>query len=274
MKWVKTLLIVWLIIPLVGLRAVEIIAHRGASYDAPENTLAAFRLGYTQQADAVELDIRLTRDGQIVVIHDANTRRTTGHDADVKSCSLASLRALDAGRWKGAQWQGERLPTLSEALATVPDGKQLFIEIKCGPEVLPELERVLKTAGKASEQTVLIGFKYETMKTARQRFPKLPLYWLVAVGTDAKTEPTPDIETLIAKARAAGFDGLNLHYRFPIDAAAVAKVRAAGLRLYVWTVDDTAVAARLAAVGVNGLTTNRPRWLRDQLALVRPSPGE
>jgi glycerophosphoryl diester phosphodiesterase len=247
------------------LLAVEIIAHRGASHDAPENTLAAFKLGWEQRADADELDIYLTKDGQIVVIHDADTKRTTGVSGAVRSRTLAELRRLDAGSWKGAKWKGERLPTLAEALETVPEGKRMFIEIKCGPEVLPILERVLRASGKKPEQLVLIGFRYATMEKARKRFPKLPIYWLAGYEADKRTGEHPDIETLVKKAKSARFDGLNLDFKFPVNPEFVSKVKGAGLRLYVWTVDDPAAAASLAEAGVDGITTNRPGWLRRQL---------
>ena len=247
------------------LDAVEIIAHRGASYDAPENTVASLALGWQQQADADEIDVHLTKDGQIVVIHDADTKRITGTSGSVASRTLEELRSLDAGRWKGSRWKGEKLPTLGEALETVPDGKRMFIEIKCGRDILPILEDALRASGKKPEQLVLIGFDYATMAKARQRFPALAVYWLAGSAANKKTGKRPDLETLIEKAKAARFDGLNLDFKFPIDSEFVAKVKAAGLKLYVWTVDDAAVAARLAAAGVQGITTNRPGWLRRQL---------
>ena len=245
--------------------AVEIIAHRGASQDAPENTLASFRLGWEQRADADELDIYLTKDGQVVVIHDATTKRTTGVDKKVADATLEELRSLDSGSVKGARWAGEKIPTLAEALATIPDGKRMFIEIKCGPEVLPALERVMKESGKKAEQLVIIGFGYDTMKQARERFPQAPIYWLAGYKEDKVTGKFPEIDELIAKTKEARLDGLNLHYKFPIDAAFVGKVKAAGLKLYAWTVDDPVVAKKLAEAGVDGITTDRPGWLREQL---------
>jgi arylsulfatase A-like enzyme/glycerophosphoryl diester phosphodiesterase len=249
---------------------VEIIAHRGASYDAPENTLAAFRLAWEQASDATELDIHLTKDGHIVAIHDPSTKRTTGINRPVLEQTLAELREQNAGLWKGPQWPTERIPTLTEALAAMPDGKRTFIEIKCGAEVLPELERVLADSGKRPEQLVLIGFDYDTMTRAKQVFPHLQVYWVV----DSKKKdngPPPKLKDLAEKSRAAGFDGLDLSYKFPLDAAAVQQLKDQGLKIFVWTVDDAAVAAHLAAAGVDGITTNRPQWLREQLARSTPA---
>lgn len=254
-----------LLASIVNLHAIEIIAHRGASRDAAENTLAAFNLGWQQQADDDELDIYLSKDREVVVIHDATTKRTAKLDKPVAAQTLAELRHLDAGSWKGPKWKGQRIPTLAEALATIPDGKRMFIEIKCGADVLPELERVLKASGKRPEQLVLIGFKYDTMKLARERFPGLQLYWLVSLKPDKKTGRVPPLEPVIEKARAAKLDGLDLDYRSRLDAAAVAKIKAADLKVYVWTVDDVSIAKKLVAADVDGITTNRPALLREQL---------
>jgi glycerophosphoryl diester phosphodiesterase len=255
-----------LLVPVVG-SAVEIIGHRGASYDAPENTLASFKLGYQQKADADELDIYLTKDGKIVVMHDANTARTTGVTNKIAARTFDELRRLDAGQW--GKWQGkgfsEKIPSLEEVLALVPPGKKLFIEIKCGPEVLPELGRVLQRAALKPEQTVLIGFGYETVKAAKAALPQLQVLYLA--GAEKKTKKYPPVEGLIEQARAANLDGLDLESGFPIDSAFVQKVHAAGLKLYTWTVDDPEVARKESAAGVDGITTNRPGWLRQQLAV-------
>jgi glycerophosphoryl diester phosphodiesterase len=250
--------------------SVDLVGHRGASADAPENTLAAFRLGYEQNADAVELDVYLSKDGKVVVMHDNNTARTSGVTNKIASQTAAQLRRLEVGQW--GPWKGkgfsEKVPLLREALELIPAGKRLFIEIKCGPEVLPELARVLKRAGKAPRQTVIIGFDYETVRHAKAEFPQLEVCWLAA--PEKKDKSKPPIEELIEKAKAAKLDGLDLQWEFPIDEAFVQKVHAAGLKLYTWTVDDPEVARRQVAAGVDGITTNRPGWLREQLVAASP----
>lgn len=235
-----------------------ITAHRGASHDAPENTLAALRLGFAQGADAGECDIRLSGDGRAILLHDADTRRTGDRRRVAAESSLAELREVDVGCWKGARWAGERIPTLAEALAVVPAGKRLLIEIKCGAEILPEIERALADCGLPAESFVLMSFDFDVAAAAKRRFPAVEAHWIV------EREATP-AAVLAERARGAGLDGLNLDRRFSIDAAFVAAVRAAGLRLHVWTVDDAALARRLAEAGVDSLTTNRPGWLRERL---------
>jgi len=243
----------------------EIIAHRGASHDAPENTLAAWILGWEQGADAGELDIQLSQDGQVVVLHDSTTQRTAGLDKLLAAQTLSELRLLDAGSWKGPRWIGEKIPTLTEALSTIPMGKKMFIELKRGPEILPALEQVLKKSELLPEQLILMSFSYETMQLTKHRFPANPCYWLVPYKEDPRTHKIPTNEELIEHVRAAGLDGLNLDFRFPFDAAFVTKVKAAGLKIYTWTIDDPHVARQLQQAGVNGITTNRPAWLRQQL---------
>ena len=247
-----------------SISAVEIIAHRGASDDAPENTVAAFQLGWEQKADACELDIRLTSDGRIVAIHDGTTRRTAGGARRVCAQTLEKLRTLDAGSWKDARWKGERIPALEEVLATVPDGRRLFIEIKCGPEVLPEIERVLTASGKNAQRHVLMGFDFATMKQAREHFPHSAIYWIASPKKLSRGK-RPSADALIAKAKSANFDGLDLDRRFAMDEEFVSSVKNAGLKLCVWTVNDATVARKLAALGVDGITTNRPLWLRERL---------
>lgn len=245
--------------------AVEIIAHRGASHEFPENTLSAFNAGYLQGADACELDIHLTRDHRIVVMHDDDTLRTAGVShriGDEKWRSLKDLNVSQWGKWKGKDFS-DTLPLLEEILRWIPEGKRLFIEVKSSPEILPELKKILSASGRKPEQLVLIGFDFETMCHAKKDFPRIPVYWLVSANR--KNPGTPSAQQLVDKVRAGGLDGLNLDQHFPIDAAFVETVHQAGLKLYTWTVDDPNIARAEAKAGVDGITTNRPEWLRQQL---------
>lgn len=245
---------------------VEIIGHRGASHDAPENTLESFQMAWQQNADAVELDIMISRDGRIVVIHDKETKRLAGLDCLVVDQSFEELRKLDVGRWKDVRWEGTRIPLFSDVLASIPAGKRLFIEIKCGSEVLPELKRELAEAKRPAAQTVLIGFSAKTMADAKRAFPDLENYWIVDIKPNPKTgKKSPTVEELIQGAKEAGVDGLDLSAHEIIDRDFATKIREAGLKLAVWTVNDPAVARQMIKAGVQGLTTDRPGWMREQL---------
>ncbi len=248
-----------------ALLGVEIIGHRGASHDAPENTLPAVELGFEQGADAVEVDVYLSKDGKIVAIHDADTQRVAGVDKLVVEQTAAELAALDAGSWKGARWRGVKVPLLAEVLELVPAGRRLVIEIKCGAEVLPELERVLDASGKR-EQTLIIAFDYQLIVESKKRLPDRPAYWLYGFSAkEKKRYGVEGLDDLIRLAGEAGADGLDLKHSGPFDAAFVEKLRDVGMALYVYTVNDPKAARRLEAMGVAGVTTDRPGWMREQL---------
>ena len=144
------------------------ISHRGESQTAPENTLAAFRAAIEGGSDGFELDTYLTKDNELVVIHDATTKRTAVADVKVKEATLEELRALDAGAWKGEAFKGERIPTLAEALALARDGFEIYVEIKCGTEAIPRLAEVMKAEPKATpERVVFICFSDKVIAAVR-----------------------------------------------------------------------------------------------------------
>ena len=250
---------------------VEVTAHRGESHDAPENTLAAFKLAWERGDAAMELDVHLTADGQLIVSHDADTSRTSGQKQVIKKSKAEALRKLDVGSWKSPAFAGEKMPLLEEALAIIPPGDhRLFIEVKVGPEAVPELTRCLERAGKPPEQTPVISFDIETVRAARKALPKVKVYWLAAQKQDKATGAwTPTVDELIATAKEAKVDGLDVAAKPPVNADFVKAVKAAGLELYAWTVDDPSDARRLIAAGVDGITSNRAAWLREQLAKTK-----
>jgi glycerophosphoryl diester phosphodiesterase len=243
-------------------KPVEIIGHRGASYIAPENTMASFTLGW-KKTSAVELDIYLTRDNRIVVIHDSTTKRTAGVDMKVAESTSEELRKLDVGSFKSPEYAGERIPFLEDVVRAIPPGRKLYIEIKCGKEVLPPLRELLIRSGKIS-QVVIIGFDLEVV-TESKKLIDVPTYWLKGTDKDKQTEQwIPHDPKLADEAKSRGLDGLDVHNAGVTKEFARA-VKASGLKLYVWTVDDPQEAQRLIELGVDGITTNRPGWLAEQL---------
>lgn len=240
---------------------VEFIAHRGSSYLAPENTLAALRLGW-QETVTCEIDVRATGDGRIIVIHDETTLRTTGIDFEVARSSLDDLQRLDAGAWKSAGWVGERLPSLAEAIAAMPPDRRLLIEIKGGPGILPELGRVIRESGRAAS-VALQGFDRATCAGARAELPEVPVYLLAFLEYDrAAAYAAWDAGlALVREEKLAGI-GVNLS---PVLGMAVDDVRSARAKLNIWTVDDPDTAQELVTAGVDGIITNRPGWLKAQL---------
>lgn len=259
--------IAWLVIG----ADVELIDHRGESADAPENTLAAFNLAWERQATAIELDVHLTRDGVLIVSHDANTERTTGVSKVIKESTLAELRTLDAGRWKDPKWAGEKMPTLVEALKTIPENGRCFIEVKVGPEAVPALVDAVRESGRRAEQLVVISFHADTIAEAKRRLPQLKAYFLAGFRQDPETKAwSPTVDGLIRQAKEIGADGLDLASKGPVDRQFVDRVKAAGLEFYIWTVDDPKEARRFIQAGVDGITTNRASGLKTDLAWPRP----
>ena len=242
----------------------EIIAHRGASHAAPENTSSAVRLAWAEGADAVEADFRLTADGHIVAIHDETTGRVAGLDHVVAETTLAELKRLDVGRWKDACFAGERLATLAELLSTVPDGRRFLAEIKCGDEIVPQLARCLIESGKSAEQLVVISYNTDVLRGTKRLLPEVCTY-LVAKFEQAKGRWTPTADDLVERAEQYSLDGLVLKAQAPIDAEFVHRVKAAGLTLCTWTVDEFPLARRLIQAGVDGIITSRPADLRAEL---------
>ncbi len=251
----------------------DIVAHRGASHDAPENTLAAFKLAWQQGADAIEGDFHLSKDGRAVCVHDATTKRTAGNNLKVAESTLAELQKLDVGSWKAPKYAGERIPTLEDVLATVPAGKRIFIEIKCGREILPAVKKALLAGKLKPEQTVIICFKAEVIAAAKKLLPDRKALWLTSFR---KTTDTwlPDAKSVLATLDRIKAGGVDCQAHKCVGKDFAQALRQAGKEFHVWTVDDPAVAKRFAQLGIDTITTNRPEFLRKQLEQNTPSGGK
>jgi glycerophosphoryl diester phosphodiesterase len=251
-----------------SLAATSIIAHRGASVDAPENTLAAFRLALEQKADGIEGDFRLSADGRIVCIHDENTQRVSGDRHVVSETTAESLRALDVGSWKGEKWRGERLPFLEEVLAIVPDGKQAFLELKTGMEIVDPLAEVLETASRAVGQIVIMSFNANLIRECKNRLPRFKCLWLTGYKQMDRSGWTPSVDEVISTLRQSGADGIGIENRPEyVTDKFVERLRAAGIgEIHVWTVDTLHEALHYQLLGASSIITNRPAALRRELS--------
>ncbi len=241
----------------------EIVAHRGASFLAPENTLASVNLAWELGADAVEVDVYLTADKRVVAIHDPTTKRMAGQEHKVAETSADVLRQLDVGRLKAKKYAGGKIPFLEEVLKTVPEGKRLLVEIKCGPEILPYLQEILRDSGKLS-QVIVISFHYGAAIGFKRIQPDVPVFWLKRTDKDEAGVRLPHEKDLVYRALAGKLDGLGVHYA-GVTPEFVEAVLDAGLKLYVFAVDDPLEARRLKRLRIHGLITNRPGWMRKQL---------
>lgn len=244
----------------------EIIAHRGASFDAPENTLESFQLGLDQGADALECDLHLSKDGELVTIHDADLHRIADLKKSVDELNLAELKALDAGSWKASKWKDARIPTLAEVLDLLPPDRRIFIEVKVGFPALPRLIEVLEASACTASQLVLMEFDLDTVIAMNKAFPLVETLWLNKFSPLSlpamKRHALKEIGHIACQH---GLDGINLQNISQLDAPQLEACRAQGLTCYCWTVDDPERAAELIEGGINGIATNRPGWIREQL---------
>jgi len=234
------------------------IAHRGAGRLAPENTLAAFRLGATHGFRAFECDVKLSRDGVAFLMHDATLDRTTSGRGPAAALDWTELSRLDAGSWHGRAWAGEPLPTLDAvARFCIANGHLLNIEIKPSPG--RERETGAAVAGEARRlwagrtPPLLSSFRPDALEAARLEAPELPRALLL----DALRPGWLD------EAQALGCVGVVTAYSL-MDREVIASLHGAGLRASCYTVNDPAEVQRLVALGIDGIITD---------AVDRFSPG-
>ncbi|GAB5439675.1 MAG: glycerophosphodiester phosphodiesterase [Fuerstiella sp.] len=257
-----------------------IIAHRGASHDAPENTLAAFRLAWEKGADGIEADFYLTKDGQIACIHDKTTKRLAPGQPvmTVAKSTLAELQTLDVGRWKATKFAGERVPTLRDVLSLVPVGRQIFVEIKSGPEIVPELHRQLESCSLQDDQITIISFNRDVIRQCRERMPQFSANWLTGYKQDKQTKVwSPTLDEILSDLKQTNATGLGTQgNRSVIDAEFLKAVRDAGFGFHVWTINEPEDARYFEGLGVDSITTDRPAVIRaslEQRPKVKPASG-
>ena len=237
-----------------------VVAHRGASRDAPENTLAAFKLAWEQGADAIEGDFLLTKDNKIVCIHDKNTERLADRKLIVKESTLSQLRELDVGLGKGGKFKGTKIPMIDEVFATIPAGKKIFIEIKCGKEIIPPLLEEIKKSELKDEQVAIICFNAEVIRLLKIKAPQHKAYWLSNFKRDKEGHWVPSLETVLKTLSSTKADGLDSHHGIPNDT--IKRIKKDGYEWHVWTVNDLNIAKRLKALGVESVTTDIPGYMK------------
>ncbi len=233
-----------------------IIGHRGNSSYAPENTMASVTSCWDVKADGTEIDIHLTADNQIVVIHDDNTQRTSGEKFVIADSTYDQIKKLDVGSFKSQYFKNENIPLLKDIIASVPKGKKLFIEIKCKVGIVPYLKEIIEESGKPGLE--IISFNIDVLKECKKQMPNIPAYWLVGSPKDKESgEYLPYSESLIKDVLENNINGLDLHFK-SLSKEYVDKVHAAGLKIYVWTVDHLEDGQLMNEIGVDGITTNYP----------------
>jgi len=241
-----------------------IIAHRGASSYAPENTMAAFDLALQMEASHLELDVHLTRDDHLVVIHDATVDRTTNGTGPVADQTLTVLQTLDAGAWFGEAFAGARIPTLADVLTRYQGRAHLHIELKGHTAHLPQRTVDLVRAHGMAQHVTFTSFQHPHLRTMRAYAPELPTGWLVGEISEA----------VIAQAHALGCT--QLCPRAPlVTPEIVQRLHAERFRVRAWGVANEAMMRQVVEAGADGMTVNFPDKLLAYMAgRVSPSRKE
>jgi glycerophosphoryl diester phosphodiesterase len=240
-----------------------IVAHRGASRDAPENTIPAFKLAWEQGADAIEGDFHLTKDGHIVCIHDGNTKRVSKTNLVVRNSTLAELRALDVGAHQGEVFKGIVIPTIAEVFSTIPDQKTIYIEIKCGAEIIPALIEEIRKSGLKREQIVVICFEEKVLEELKAKAPQYKTSWLCNFKKQKSGAITPPLDTVFEMLTLTKADAISSNVAIPdmfIDA-----IREQNYEWHVWTVNDLKTAKSMKALGAKSITTDVPGYIKKNL---------
>jgi glycerophosphoryl diester phosphodiesterase len=227
--------------------AFMVIAHRGASSYAPENTFAAFDLAIRMEAHHIELDVEATNDGHIVVIHDDTVDRTTNGTGLVTGQSLAALQALDAGSWFGAQFSSERIPAFDEVLRRYKGRVHIHTEIKGRSTYLSERTADLVRQHGMIDQVTITSFQRVRLGEIRAYAPELVTSWLLAEVSDAA----------IAQARTIGVRQICPRAD-TVTAEMVSRLHAEGFAVRAWGVATEALMRQVVRAGADGATVNFP----------------
>lgn len=227
------------------------LSHRGESDDAPENTLRAFSLAMERDSNGIELDIRLTADGDVVCVHDETLERVAGVKLAVADASLAELR------------NHYPVPLLSEALALLRPGKHMQIELKGVQPLARPLKQVLEQWGGDRRSLALSSFEEETIRNAAEFFPDLPR--LLLVDLKNRFGVFPSAEQVMDYLRKLHCTGVSFKATTEADAAFVAALHAEKFRVVSWGVFSDELGLAMAALGVDAMTCNhavalRRRW--------------
>jgi glycerophosphoryl diester phosphodiesterase len=243
--------------PVDQVRRPLIIAHRGASAHAPENTLAAFKLALDLGADGVELDAKLTIDGKVVVIHDQTVDRTTGSHGVVREMTLGQLKSLDAGSFFDSGFAHEQIPTLEEVFASIGARTLVNVEITNYTSVgdaLPDRICDLVIQYGLQDHIIFSSFHPFNLIRTRRRLPQVPVAILTQPGAAGRLMRGP-----LGRLAAPRF----IHpYFSDVTGASLAQEHRRGRHVNAWTVDSPEEIRRLSRMGIDGIITDDPRLAR------------
>lgn len=236
-----------------------IYAHRGASYDFPENTMLSFRKAVEQGADGIELDVHLTKDKKLVVCHDENIRRTSNGEGLIENYTYEQLLAFDFGVKKGEKFAGQKIPLLEEVLVLIKEsGILLNIEVKNDETHYVGIEKAVVDMVRSfglEHKVIYSSFDHQTLVNLRQYDPT------VKIGALYSHTPLHALEYM----KDMSVNAIHPKSACVFTQDMCSKALALDWQVNVWTVDDPETAKSLAKAGVTSLITNRPAFLRQAL---------
>ena len=233
------------------------IAHRGESKSAPENTLESINLAWQNGADGIEIDVHLSADNEIIVNHDKSTKRMTGEYRLIRRNNLAEIKKLNVKKNGYGYNYDVKIPTLIEALKTVPKGKYIFIEVKCGIEILPRLKQILKKTSVDVKYIKIISFNLGVISAIKKALPQYKTLWVMRIGIEKSALFLNGLSSIISKAKQNNIDGLDISYSRFFNQKLVEKIQSNNLVLYIWTINNAAKAKRLASLKVDGIISDK-----------------
>lgn len=238
------------------------VAHRGASHKAPENTISAFKLAWEENADGIEGDFYLSTDGEVVCFHDKDLKRVAGREGKIEEMSWKELSTLDVGAWKSPEYKGEKMPRLADVLDVLKPGKLFYLEIKDGPEIVAPIGKILAEKNADPKQVIFIAFDPEVVKECRKQLPQFQTHWLSSMkGADEAGRA----DAYLKELETTGARGFQFDWRAPVGAEWVKRLKEKDYTVTSWTVNDADAARRMIGYGVDFITTDRPGGLREEL---------
>ena len=240
--------------------SIKWISHRGESIDAPENSIAAFKLSLERHTDGMECDVHLTADGKVVVAHDPTTARMGDRKLVIAKSRYEELAAVNIS---GADetFPDERIPLFRDTLRLLGTDREYYVELKPGsPELVPAVAEILAGENMRPEQIVIISFDREMIKLSKQHMGQYRALWLTGMPADMTAEK------LIAELKDMHADGVDAFANEDLlDASFIRKLHEAGMFVAVWTVDQPGQARRFIEMGADSITSNRAAKLRSLL---------
>lgn len=235
----------------------QIVAHRGSSKHFPENTMIAFQKAVEEKADCIELDVRLSKDGHLVVCHDATIKRTSNGNGRINDLTLKELKEYDFGSWKSEEFKGEQIPTLEEVLILLKDTDLLLnVEIKNGPIMQKGIEeKLLELINKYGfkERLLVSSFDHISLKKLYDLDQEINIGFVFHIN----------LINLFKYVKNTGIKPYSIHPNyFYITEEMIEEAHQQGIKVFAYTIDDVSLGKKYKAMGVDGMITNVPTAFR------------